>query len=274
MDIMDKAGYSMADHRLDSPAVQGRGTAMGLFKPAFKISFCTTCKNRLWQLNQTMPQNLAAIEADGCAELVLLNYNSEDELDVWIRQFRSAIEAGTLLYIHERSAPYFHAPKAKNLAHFAATGEFVVNLDGDNFIGGMIATYRRFWTDNADAVIHTFSGIWRDGTFGRIGLAKRHFLALGGYDEEMFAVFEDRDLLLRAEALGLDYIRLEQKGVPPIPNDVAHNRLYSGMEATPDNLLELNRARSAENIRIGRLVANSERKRRAVLVNFSTGSEI
>src|SRR5205823_9246972 len=76
-------------------SVQVEEDAMEPSKPT-KISFCTTCKNRLWQLSHTLPPNLAAIEADGCSELVLVNYNSQDELDVWIRQFRSAIEAGRL----------------------------------------------------------------------------------------------------------------------------------------------------------------------------------
>jgi hypothetical protein len=108
-------------------------------KPVLKISFCTTCKNRLWQLRHTMPPNIAAIEADGCSEMVLVNYNSEDGLDEWIGQFRPAMDAGTLRYVHERSDPHFHGFKAKNLAHFAATGDFVVNLDADNFVGDTIA---------------------------------------------------------------------------------------------------------------------------------------
>ena len=76
--------------------------------------------------------------------MVLVNYNSQDGLDLWVGKFHSAIEAGTLRYVHERSDPFFHASKAKNLAHFAATGKFVINLDADNFIGETIAVYRRF----------------------------------------------------------------------------------------------------------------------------------
>ena len=95
-------------------------------KSGLKIYFCTTCKNRFWQLAHTMPQNLAAIELDGFSEMVLVNYNSQDGLDQWIRQFRSAIEAGMLRYVHEWSDPNFHASKAKNLFHFAATGEFAI----------------------------------------------------------------------------------------------------------------------------------------------------
>jgi hypothetical protein len=187
-----------------------------------------------------MPQNLAAIEKDGCAEMVLVNYNSRDELDVWIRNFPLGIEAGTIRYIHERSAPDFHTAKAKNLAHFAATGEFVVNLDADNFITDTIVRYRRFWEDNPDTVIWGFCGDLADGTYGRIGMAKHHFVALRGYDEGMLSgAVEDRDLLRRARALGLDFMRLVQKGYPAIPNPVFERIRYSATRLPHQTMMEL-----------------------------------
>jgi hypothetical protein len=247
---------------------------MELPKPA-KISFCTTCKNRFWQLAHTFPQNLAAIAADGHAELVLANYNSQDELDKWIRQFQSAIEAGTLRYVHEPSDPHFHMAKAKNLAHFAATGEFVVNLDADNFIGDTIARYRRFWEDNPDTVIWGFCGDKMDGTYGRIAMAKRHFLALGGYDEEMISgSAEDTDLLARAKAFDLDFIRLAQHSIPAIRNRVAEKTRYAATDIPYLTVEKLNFARIRQSIRTGRLGANSDRKRRPVLINFSIEAEL
>jgi hypothetical protein len=240
-----------------------------------KISFCTTCKNRLWQLSHTMPQNLAAIEADRCSEMVLVNYNSQDGLDVWIRQFRSAIEAGTLRYVHERCDPHFHMSKAKNLAHFAATGEFVVNLDGDNFIGDTIAIWRRFWQDNPDTIIHGWCGRNGDGTYGRIGMAKHHFIALGGYDEEMLPMtYQDRDLFHRAKASGLDFMRLAQRGTAAIQNDVGEKLRHTGVSLPLETMKRLNGARSEESLKIGRLVANRERQPRPVLLNFSTELEL
>jgi len=243
---------------------------MGQRKPA-KVSFCSTCKNRLWQLAHTLPDNLAAIAADPYSEMVLVNYNSEDQLDEWVSQFRSAMAAGTLRYVHERSDPYFHVAKAKNLAHFAAAGEFVVNLDADNFIGDTIARYRKFWEDNPDTVIHGFCGDKRDGTYGRIGMAKCYFLALGGYDEELLSGgVEDDDLLGRAKAWGLDYLGLAQKGMPVMRNLVADTVQYTATPGSYKNLLKLNFARTKESIRTSRLVVNRERKPRSVVINFST----
>ena len=139
--LTSAAPVQVDDLRLSKPPYQYRDAMQ--WPGRAKISFCMTCKNRLWQLAHTMPRNLFAIRADGCAEMVLVNYNSQDRLDTWIRQFRSAVEAGTLRYVHEQSDPYFHTAKAKNLAHLAATGEFVVNLDADNFIGDTIGEVQK-----------------------------------------------------------------------------------------------------------------------------------
>ena len=47
-----------------------------------------------------------------------------------------------------------------------------------------------------------------------------------------------------------------------------------GTDVPYETMKKLNVARSEESIRIGRLVANRERKRRPVLVNFSTELEL
>ena len=179
------------------------------------------------------------------------------------------------------SDPHFHMSKAKNLAHFAATGEFVVNLDGDNFIGDTIARYRSFWRNNPDLVIHGHCRGPRSGsssssgTYGRIGMAKRHFLALGGYDEEMLSgAGDDWDLLRRAKASGLRFITLAQLGISAIPNDKAEHIRYSGTNLPHHVIKDLNIARSVESLRIGRRIANQGRKPRPVLINFSTEVEL
>ncbi len=144
-----------------------------------KLSFCVTCMNRLHQLRQTLPENLHSISKDGNSEIVLVNYNSADLLDDWVRQFTPYIEAGVLRYAHEQTAQHFHASKAKNLAHFLATGDYVINLDGDNFIDFTIKPMREEWSKRPNASIWLWSGTYADGTFGRIGLPRDLFLRLG-----------------------------------------------------------------------------------------------
>lgn len=241
-----------------------------------RISFCTTCKNRFWQLYQTLPVNLEAIRADGNSELVLVNYNSQDELDKWVRAYvKPVIKLGIVRYIHEQTEPYFHCSKAKNIAHFAARGRFVVNLDADNFIGETIPVWRGIWAENRDTIIQGFCGDFADGTYGRIGLSKARFLALGGYDEEMLPfAHQDRDLISRAKAFGLRSIRIKQEGVPAVKNNYLEKMRYAGTKYNWPQMSRINSKRLEENIREGRLVANPHRKPVKVVMNFTEEIEL
>jgi Glycosyl transferase family 2 len=244
-----------------------------------KISYCITCKNRLWQLRQTLPDNLEAVIADGNSEIVLVNYNSADELDHWIRRFQSHIDSGVLRYVHEQIDPFFHCSIAKNLAHLAATGEFLVNLDGDNFIGDTIPTWRALWMERCDTLIHGYCADGRDladrliegnGTFGRIGLSRKHFNALGGYDEKMHpSAYEDNDLIHRARAYGLTISLTAQSGLAAIRNKHLDTMRYSGSALCWEETRRRNIKRSQENLKHRRLTANRERSPINVLLNFT-----
>ncbi|MEW1720281.1 glycosyltransferase [Streptomyces sp. NPDC093109] len=252
-----------------------------------RFSYCTTCKNRLWQLRDILPDNLRRVTEDGNSEIVLVNYHSDDELDTWIRQFQHHIDNGTLRYLHQRTQPHFHASKAKNLAHLAATGNHLINLDADNYIGDTIPTWRTHWTAEPDLLIHGFSPS-RDrpqrsaeetarlrpdsgnGTYGRIGLPRARFLALGGYDEQLLpSAHEDQDLIDRAAAAGLPAVRRPQSGNAAIRNSHVETMRYSGIALEWWDARNLNKQRSEENLRLGRLVANPGRSPVKVLLNFS-----
>jgi len=246
-----------------------------------RISYCTTCKNRLWQLSRTLPDNLQAVIAEGNSEIVLVNYNSLDELDDWIRQFQPQIDAGVLRYVHEQTAPLFHCSKAKNLAHLASTGEFLVNLDADNFIGDTIPTWRTLWMNHYDTLIHGFCGdpsVISDrtnGTFGRIGLPRKYFTALGGYDEQMLPVgHQDEDLIDRARAHGLTIVRAAQSGLSAIRNSIPDKMKYCGSPLDWEKMWRLNRDRSHENLNFGRVVANRQRTPVKVMLNFIEDIEL
>jgi hypothetical protein len=240
-----------------------------------RISFCVTCKNRLWQLRHTLGSNLDVVTADGAAELVLLNYNSADGLDGWVRGFAAQVESGALRYVYERTAPHFHCSKAKNLAHLAATGDFVVNLDADNHIGDTIAAWRCAWDERPDTVLHGFSGDYGDGTYGRIGVPRSTFLAIGGYDEAMLPLSQqDKDLIMRAEAAGLRYRKIPQPGVAALRNSVGQKMRYSGLPMSYAQMSHANVRRLEENRRRGRVRVNVTRQPTRVLLNFTTEIEL
>lgn len=242
---------------------------------AGRISFCVTCKGRLWQLRQTLPGNLDIAQADGHIEIVLVNYNSEDGLDEWVRQFRDQLDSGVLRYVHERTEPFFHCSKAKNLAHFAATGDLLVNLDGDNFIDDIPRVWRQVWAEHFDTVIHGLDVDGSDGTYGRIGLPRKHFLAIGGYDEQLLpAGVQDRDLIERAKASGLAHRRIRPTGLAAIRNTIAEKMRFLDTEMSYEDMRQANNRTMRENLERGILRANPDRKPVRVLLNFTDEIEL
>ena len=172
-----------------------------------KISFCTLSHGCLYQLRQTIRENLDVIKADGNSELVVLNYNSPDSMDWYMHRFQPEIDAGILIYAHEKTAVHFHASKAINISHLCSSGDYLVNLDGDNFIDSGIESARKIWSDRPKTVVQWFNGNGNDGTCGRIGMSREVFTMLGGYDESLPPFGgQDKDIMERAKNAGLELL--------------------------------------------------------------------
>lgn len=237
------------------------------------ITFCIQCRNRLYQLKQTLPENLRLLKQYPNIGIALLNYNSDDGLDEWARDnLRTAISSGKLLYAREMRSKVFHASKAKNLAHRLARGMFLINLDADNFIGKSIEPVIKILDEDHNLVLQTWSGNLHDGTFGRIGLSRKDFYGLGGYDESLLPVgYQDIDLIHRAQWLGLKFVEV-LCDTRALRNQKSQSMKYVGTSARRMTYAEMNArnmARSWKNLIAGRLAANAEGWGRAVLeVNF------
>ena len=61
------------------------GATSCIMRRAPRPSFCCTCMGRAHPLKITLPVNLATLSRFPDAEIVLVNYNSPDDLDSWIR---------------------------------------------------------------------------------------------------------------------------------------------------------------------------------------------
>jgi hypothetical protein len=182
-----------------------------------EISFCTTCRGRLYQLRETLPHNLATLRED--EEFVLVDYKSPDGLSEWVwANCRDAIDAGRLRFFEVLDEAPWHASKAKNLAYRISRGAFLFNLDGDNFILPQdTALIRAAKLQGFGARQGT--GKLTDGTPGRIGMKRELFFDLGGYDEGLLGMtVQDYDIIVRAEATGYRFARLGPPARMPIQN--------------------------------------------------------
>lgn len=178
------------------------------------LSFCTTCMGRAHHLKQTLPQNLADTvdwNRPNDVEFVVLDYSSPDDLAVWIQTdpvLAPYREAGILRFARSAGWRHFRHSHAKNMAHALARGDYLCNVDADNFVGSGFADHlREVFGQRPQAIVATnrldvsLNEPPYKGCMGRVALSAENFARLGGYDEgEDFRGWsgEDSDLLIRA----------------------------------------------------------------------------
>jgi ectoine hydroxylase-related dioxygenase (phytanoyl-CoA dioxygenase family) len=222
------------------------------------ISFCTTCMGRRHHIEQTLLHNLALCQQHlPVFELVLVNYNSQDGLNEWVQAHLSeAIAQGQVRYHHTTKPTHFHVSHAKNMAHQLAQYPVVVNLDADN----TLSIFYLFALSQLKPgeILHVQPDRhFIPGSFGRIALYKKEFMALGGYDEHLNQGWgaEDHDLINRGCASGLKKRLISSPLVGKVirhsDTERVENRLDQSM-----NAFKTAREKSQQNIAAGRLVAN------------------
>jgi hypothetical protein len=224
-----------------------------------KVSYCTTCHGRLWQIALTIPDNLRRLRED--EELVLMDYGSPDGLGRFIASStfcQNALESGRLVYARTE-AKHYHCPKAKNLAHRLGRGELLVNLDADNGNGGMRRVISRCLARSDDVVLQMDEGTRGDplrGTFGRICIPRYWFYRLGGYDETFAPIgHQDQDLIWRAKAIGMEHAHLRAGGPAPIRNTMVEKASHTGQRSW-HAMWRANERISRRNLKEGRFIAN------------------
>jgi hypothetical protein len=165
--------------------------------------------NRRWQLERTLPENLAVLRQTPHV-LAVCDYNSADDLDELLQRFRGDVDSGKLACFRTAEPAAFHASIAKNAAHrlgLLQRPDVVFNLDADNYLTPEgVRMVERLFEANPERCLHNWSTDWADGSFGRIAMSARNWMRLGGYDETFWGIaWQDIDLLYRCRAAGLSY---------------------------------------------------------------------
>lgn len=193
-----------------------------------KVSYCITCKGRLYHLDRTLPLNLAAEAGDPDVEFVILDYQSEDGLGDWLhRTYPDEIASGRIVHAYHFPAPHFRMAHAKNLAHRIATGGILCNVDADNIlVPGYAAALRALFGRHGEITASSrelgLHGFYQErvlarlfgwprpspGSHGRIAVSRAGFERLGGYDEQFSAWgSDDVDFQLRGRDAGIRPVR-------------------------------------------------------------------
>lgn len=218
--------------------------------------------NRLYQVSQTLGVNLMHNQGgESNIEFVLVDLGSRDGLQEWVlSNFQAELESGFLQYYFIPGVKSWNAPVAKNTAHYLAKGEFLMNLDCDNFTGdkGGQFVLSQFDKYGSKLLLHQFNGLWTEGTYGRIGMHRSFFFEVGGYDEAFEPMgHQDSDLIDRLYVSGLRYRRVHNSIYnKAIPNTKEEGIRYCESSLTWAQMDLRNERTSKLNVYAGRLVAN------------------
>ncbi|HLG90829.1 MAG TPA: glycosyltransferase [Candidatus Saccharimonadales bacterium] len=164
------------------------------------ISFCIPCMNRTYDLKKTMPYLLSAAKGSPPVEIVILDYNSQDDLVEYVAGVQRQNPEIHLTYRKYTGRDTYHMAHARNLSILSASGEYIVVFSTDLFPReGFVPTVRQLIAETGADMVATgvrFVGV--------IVLRKTEFVAAGGYDER-FELYgpEDKELNARLRRRGL-----------------------------------------------------------------------
>ena len=179
--------------------------------------------NRLYHIQKTLPQNIKDNYLPGDVEFVLLDYNSSDGLEEWVRsEMQTYIDNGMLVYYRTTTPGYYHRSHSRNIVFRLAKGKILCNLDADNFLGEGFAAEIMKEFEQKKHIFYT-SDLSSSDAYGRVCVLKDDFSAVRGYNEALSGYgHEDADLFTRLAKHGLEHLQYHN---PNFNNAIKHSKL-------------------------------------------------
>lgn len=182
-----------------------------------KISFCIICMNRTLHLKETLPNNIMVNAGYDNLEIILLDYNSSDDMEEWAKNNLAGFIAKKRITYYKTFQPVvFSHSHSKNLAFKLAEGDIVGNINADNFVGSGFADYINSIFRKYDNVFMSpnFQMGFGSGTAGTVCVRKKDFLNIGGFDETMLIYgWEDVDFNNRLQYAGIKKIPINDTNI-------------------------------------------------------------
>ena len=168
------------------------------------LTFCITCMNRLRHLQKTLLENIKDNDLAEDIEFLILDYNSSDGLEDWVKQnFIKHINSGLLVYYRNITPAIYDRSHSRNMAFKLSNSEIVCNLDADNYSGNGFAFFLMENFKKNNNVFYTSDLSIRD-IGGRIAMLKDDFIRVRGYNEIFSGYgFEDVDIVTRLNKNGI-----------------------------------------------------------------------
>lgn len=204
-----------------------------------------------------MPYLIEAANASPPVEIMILDYNSPDDLSTFIQEILDSKFIGPynfLSYAKYSGRNYYHMAHARNLSVLASSGDIITIMSADIYpMRDFVSTIRN--------MLPYYTWLYDNKYKGALTIRRQDFINIGGYDERFeFYGPEDRDLADRLERCG------GRKGI--LPPGLIHIFSTPDEEKVKNYRLNLSKKEMSrlmrpiyeENTRNNILVANSGQK--------------
>jgi GT2 family glycosyltransferase len=178
-------------------------------KSNFTISYCIPSGNRASDLKQVMPTVIKSANNSPPVEIVVLDYNSTDDIDEYMESLKTITLApgNAINYIKYNKGRYYHMAHARNLVSLVSKGEYIVTTAADIYLEEPFFRKIRQKIANSGCLwiavdIRRLPGV--------LAIERKEFIAAGGYDER-FELYgpEDQEFNDRLIRRGVEYATLD-----------------------------------------------------------------
>ena len=201
--LKSKELYLLAAHKYQTSAFDfniklcDRKLCSALVLNTDEIYYCIPVMNRLDDLKATLCNNIDVVSRFKDVFIYINIFDGNSDTLNWVNSsFQQYINK--LLFVNkERILPYWHFSWAKNSFAKYLNNGWYSSLDGDNFITEEdIRITKDIISSYPFSIIHHFSGVWGDGTSGRVivpvSVYKKH-----GYRNDIYPrQFDEMSLIL------------------------------------------------------------------------------
>jgi predicted glycosyltransferase involved in capsule biosynthesis len=233
------------------------------------ISYCSQIKNRFYQFKQTFEHNLDVVRINENTEWIIVDCESCDEMSDFMNYFiKSPKYFNRIHYYRTLNFKNYSIPIAKNFPSRLSSGDYLFNLDIDNFIGDATENIMNVGPKGVCC------DVFRKGVYGRIGYSREMFNKVGGYDESFLpAAKHDTDLKLRCEMIGYEFINMPCK-IEPILNSKEETTKNIESDVNWKEMNIINSKKMNENISNKNFCPNKEFTKCQLIYNFSNNVNI
>jgi len=152
----------------------------------YQIAFFQCCRDRLFQLNETLRHNLKSCAVYDDVLITIVDYGCPNNTADWVlKNFSYEIQNGNLAVLHVDTNEPWRMATVKNISGRLSCllgAQWLMSLDVDNWISESEVQDFYFFS-KAELCFHGLK-TKTDGSCGRIGMPAETYLRLNGFRED------------------------------------------------------------------------------------------